>query len=70
MMSSIFSGHPKSLDQFTYADSDINDVILSCMSNISIIGVSGRISYGEGADPIKNARIERIEGNILFSIGI
>ena len=37
------------------------------MSNISIIGVSGRISYGEGADPIKNARIERIEGNILFT---
>ena len=58
----IFTGHPKTLDQFTYQDSDINDVIVSCISNISIIGIGGSIALGEGADPIKNVKIERIQG--------
>ena len=58
------AGHPKSVDEFTYADSDINDVIIACMSNISIIGLSGSLSFGEGADPIKNVKMERIQGKM------
>ena len=58
----MFAGHPKSLDQFTYQDSDINDAIVSCISNISITGIGGSIALGEGADPIKNVKMERIQG--------
>ena len=32
------------------------------MSNISITGVSGRIAFGHGADPIKDVIIIRIQG--------
>ena len=62
----LLPGHPKSLDEFTYEDSDINNVILSCMSNISITGIVGGVSFGKGADPIKNIKIERIQGKHLL----
>ena len=57
-----FAGYSKSIDEFTYQDSIINDVVLDCMSNISLTGVSGNIVFGEGADPIRNVRIEQIQG--------
>ena len=61
-----FQGHPKSLDQFTYKDSDINDVILSCVSNVSFSGVSGNVWFEQGYDPpIRDVYIERIEGTPL-----
>ena len=56
----------KSLDEFTYRDSYINSIILSCMSNVSLTGVSGRISFGQGADPIKDVKISRIQGKKLL----
>ena len=43
-------------------DADINDVILSCISNMSLTGIVGSIAFGNGADPIKNVRLERIQG--------
>ena len=62
----LFTGHPKHLDEFTYADSDINDVILSCMNNISLVGVSGRIFYGGNAAPVnKNIKIERVQSKVI-----
>ena len=55
--------HSKYLDEFTYADSDINDIILSCMNNLSLVGVSGRIFYGGNAAPVnKDIQIQRIQG--------
>ena len=57
-----FKGHTKTLGQFTYIDADINDVILSCISNMSLTGIVGSIAFGNGADPIKNVRLERIQG--------
>ena len=59
----IFAGHQKALDQFTYEDSDINDVILSCMSNISFSGVSGGVSFENGMDAARDIKLERIQGN-------
>ena len=56
------------MDQFTYDDKDINDVILQCMANVSMTGIVGSISFGEGADPIKNVKIERIQGRHFVSI--
>ena len=65
-ISSSILGHPKYLDEFTYADSDINDIILSCMNNLSLVGVSGRIFYGGNAAPVnKDMQIERIQGIII-----
>ena len=58
----IFTGHRKSLDQFTYQDSDINNVILSCMSNISFSGVSGGVSFENGMDAARDIKLERIQG--------
>ena len=52
----------KSLNEFTYSDYDINEVILSCMANTSIDGLSGTLHFEHGADPIKDVRIQRIEG--------
>ena len=60
----IFSGHPKSLDQFTYQDKDINDIILSCMSNVSLTGVSGRVLFENGIDPIKDCKVQRVQGKL------
>ena len=61
-----FSDHPKYLDEFTYQDSDINGIILSCMNNLSLVGVSGRIFYGGNAAPDStDIQIERIQGIIL-----
>ena len=34
-----FKGHTKTLGQFAYMDADINDVILSCISNMTITGI-------------------------------
>ena len=62
----IISGHPKTLNQFTYNDKDINDIILSCMSNVSMTGITGNIAFGEGSDPIKNVKIERIQGSCML----
>ena len=56
------SGHTKTLADFTYEDSFINDIIVSCMSNVSIIGVVGSISFEGGGDPINDVKIERIQG--------
>ena len=61
----INTGHLKTLNQFTYNDRDINDIILSCMSNVSMTGITGNIAFGEGSDPIKNVKIERIQGNCM-----
>lgn len=54
--------HSKELDTFSYQDSDINEIILSCMSNVSMTGITGSIQFEEGADPVKNVHIERIQG--------
>ena len=59
----IFPGHPKTLDEFTYDDKDINDIIVECMSNTSMVGIQGSIAFGEGGDPIRNVKIERVQGN-------
>ena len=36
---------------------------MSCMSNISIVGVVGSLSFEGDADPISNVQIERIQGS-------
>ena len=50
------------LNEFTYKDKDINEIVLSCLSNVSMVGIIGSIDFEDGADPIKNVHIERIQG--------
>ena len=40
----------------------MNDAIFSCMSHVSMVGIIGSIDFEDGADPIKNVHIERIQG--------
>ena len=41
------------------------------MSNVSMTGVTGRIDFGDGADAIRNVKIERIQGTITsLPVGI
>ena len=57
-------GHNKSLDEFTYEDADINQMIFECVSNTSMKGVSGNVEFHNGPDPIKKVKIEQIQGII------
>ena len=41
---------------------------MSCMANVSMIGITGSISFGEGADPIKNVKIDRIQGEPILEL--
>ena len=63
LQSYFISGHSKTIGEFDYIDGDINDIIMSCMSNISIVGVVGSLSFEGDADPISNVQIERIQGS-------
>ncbi|XP_045168365.2 gamma-aminobutyric acid type B receptor subunit 2-like [Mercenaria mercenaria] len=62
-------GHPKTLDMFTYTDSNINDIIFECMGNTSMTGVSGEIVFTTGADPNKIVKMERIQDRERELIG-
>lgn len=55
-------GHPKTLDEFTYSDVDISDILFKCMGNQSIVGLTHNISFRNGDDPEMNAQLERVQG--------
>ena len=58
----LFLGHPKSLDQFEYSDGDLGDIITSCTSNLSFLGVSGNVKFGSYGSPVKNIKLDQIQG--------
>ncbi|KAH3692853.1 hypothetical protein DPMN_194607 [Dreissena polymorpha] len=63
-------GHPKTIGDFTYKDSDIGEIVFQCMGNQSIIGMSGRISFAKGgADPDKSILLQRIQGGNRINLG-
>ena len=64
----MFSGHLKSLDQFEYSDGDIGDIITSCTSNLSFLGVSGNVKFGYYGSPVKNIRLDQIQGLYCFTM--
>jgi len=69
----MFAGHAKTLDQFTYYDSDINDVMFECLGKSSIQGVSGRRFFPDGRDPDGVVMIERSQGRAFsfnMSVGV
>ena len=56
-----YSGHYKTIDNFTYADGDINDIILECMDKTAYTGVGGGVVF-RMRDPDRLIRIDRIQG--------
>ena len=41
---------------------------MSCLYNVSTVGIIGNIAFGQGADPIRNIKIERIQGRASYII--
>ena len=62
MHPSVFSGHPKSLDEFEYSDSDIADIMTACMYNVSFLGITGQVKFDVSGEIQKNIRIEQVQG--------
>ncbi|XP_053374078.1 gamma-aminobutyric acid type B receptor subunit 1-like [Mercenaria mercenaria] len=61
-------GHQKTLDSFTYADGDINDILFDCLENTTYTGVSGNVVFEKG-DPDKMIKLERIQDGKRVHIG-
>ena len=62
MHPSVFSGHPKSLDEFEYSDGDIADIMTACMYNVSFLGITGQVKFDVSGEIQKNIRIEQVQG--------
>ena len=48
----------------------MNDAIFFCVSHVSLVGIIRSIVFEDGADPVKNVQIERIQGiheSVVFS---
>ena len=56
-----FSGHNKSLDEFSYSDVDIGDIMTSCTRNVSYLGLSGHVEFDSTGEPTKNVKIDQIQ---------
>lgn len=47
----VISGYNKTLDEFTYADYDINQLIISSMKEIEFVGIRGYTKFDANGDP-------------------
>ena len=55
-------GHPKTIDEFEYSDGDIGDIMTACASNTTFLGISGLVKFEKTGDPMKNIRLDQIQG--------
>ena len=60
----VFLGHPKSLDEYEF-DRDIGDIVTSCVYNVSYLGITGQVRFERSGDPMRNIKIEQIQGRYL-----
>lgn len=60
-------GHPKSLEDFTYNDSDIGDVMLESMASVDFQGVLGRMMFDEHGDPSSITALDQQQGMLSTS---
>jgi len=58
----IFTGFTKTLDQITYADSVMHDIVFDCLGKSSTQGISGGRSFPDGRDPDGMVMIEQVQG--------
>ena len=59
-------GSQKTINQFDYSDREMADIMTSCVSNISFVGISGNVQFGYYSDPEKNIRLDQIQGKIIW----
>lgn len=57
-----FSGYNKTLDQFAYADSDINDIVYTCLTKTSFTGAAKDYSFSPDGEIDDNVMIDRVQG--------
>ena len=56
------TGHPKSVSDFEFSDSDIGDIVTACVHNVSFIGVTGQVKFDISGDPMRNIKIDQVQG--------
>lgn len=66
----VLSDYPKTLDQITYEDIDMHNVLLDCLGNTSMVGITANMYFSNGDDPDKMQQIERIQGKTQTSFTI
>ena len=66
----LFSGHNKSLDEFSYSDVDIGDIMTSCTRNVSYLGLSGHVEFDSSGEPRKNVKIDQIQSMYISLYGL
>ena len=59
------TGINKSLDEVTYADSDVHDLIAQSFEEIAFMGIRGYTSFGATGDPSTIIEIKQQQGSIL-----
>jgi len=63
----VFSGHTKTLDQFEYTDSDINDMVYGCLGTVSFQGAGKQYSFSTDGEIQDDVVVERIQSRGLNS---
>ncbi|XP_077997881.1 gamma-aminobutyric acid type B receptor subunit 2-like [Glandiceps talaboti] len=64
------SNDNKRLEDFTYGDSQMAQLILKSMANVTFNGVMGRIGFNENGDAVADFRIQQIQDGAKVQIGI
>ncbi|KAK7491340.1 hypothetical protein BaRGS_00017441, partial [Batillaria attramentaria] len=62
-------GSSKRLEDFTYEDKEMSDLIFDSLLNVSFMGVRGPISLDKNGDPIGFVRLDRMQGGKITTVG-
>lgn len=62
----MYLGYPKTIDQITYSDEEVHNIIFDCMGSTTMVGVTGKIMFENGLDPERTVVIHRVQGMIQF----
>lgn len=55
--------HPKTLADFTYEDSDINEIVYECMGSLTFRGVAKEFAFSQNGDIEDSLIVERVQCN-------
>ncbi|KAL5009806.1 hypothetical protein ScPMuIL_012111 [Solemya velum] len=66
----ILAGLVKRLDEFTYADGDINDLITESFYGVNFIGVKSDISFDRTGTLITQGNVRQLQDNEMTLVGI
>ncbi|XP_070188876.1 gamma-aminobutyric acid type B receptor subunit 1-like [Littorina saxatilis] len=55
-------GSSKGLEDFSYTDADMADLLYSSLLNVSFMGVRGPIGFDSNGDPVGLVKLDRVQG--------